>query len=264
MLALLVGGLAAGVMAAAAGARRTASAYPRLLAASNSVDVILPRDESTHVEEISADPAVSEAVAIDALFGRFFLEKGGTLLADCTVNEMSVIVSDDGRWGTDVHRLLVRSGRAADPARAREVVVGTEIARRAGLVPGDRILARLGQSCEWDEGPTLPVTLTVVGIALDPLVVSTEPGTSVQVLYGTPALGELARQATIGRDRGVAVRRHPGGESSELDRRVDAERCGTPAGNGPASNASSPPTSRRSVSSRCSVPWVDCWCSSLS
>ena len=135
---------------------------------------------------------------------------------------MSVIVSDDGRWGTDVHRLLLRSGRAADPARAREVVVGTEIAWRAGLVPGDRILARLGQSCEWDEGPTLPVTLTVVGIALDPLVVSTEPGTSVQVLYGTPALDELARQATIDRDRGVAVRRHPGGESSELDRRVDA------------------------------------------
>ena len=222
VLALLVGGLAAGVMAAAAGARRTASAYPRLLAASDSVDVILPRDESTLVEEISADPAVSEAVAIDALSGRFFLEKGGTLLADCTVNEMSVIVSDDRRWGTDVHRLLVRSGRAADPARAREVVVGTEIARRAGLVPGDRILARLGRSCEWDEGPTLPVTLTVVGIALDPLVVSTEPGISVQALYGTPALGELARQATIGRDRGVAVRRHSGGESSELDRRVDA------------------------------------------
>ena len=222
VLALLVGGLAAGVMAAAAGARRTSSAYPRLLAASNSVDVILPRDESTRVQEISADPAVSEAVAIDALFGRFFLEKGGTLLADCTVNEMSVIVSKDGRWGTDVHRLLLRSGRAADPARAREVVVGTEIAWRAGLVPGDRILARLGQSCEWDEGPTLPVTLTVVGIALDPLVVSTEPGTSVQVLYGTPALDELARQATIDRDRGVAVRRHPGGESSELDRRVDA------------------------------------------
>ena len=50
VLALLVGGLAAGVMAAAAGARRTASAYPRLLAASNSVDVILPRDESTRVQ----------------------------------------------------------------------------------------------------------------------------------------------------------------------------------------------------------------------
>jgi len=94
VLALLVGGLAAGVVAAAAGARRTASAYPRLLAASGSVDLILPRDESTLVEQISADPAVSEAVAIDALTGRFFLEKGGALLADCTVNEMSVIVSD--------------------------------------------------------------------------------------------------------------------------------------------------------------------------
>jgi FtsX-like permease family len=137
-LALLVGVASGAVMAAAIGARRTDTAYARLLEATLADDVEVEVggfDDPGFMDRVGRLPQVAElgleswALLAPAMPGdpREYSWGGTRVLS---------LVSVDGRVGRTVNRPLVVAGRRPDPDRADEVGIGESLARRWGLRPG--------------------------------------------------------------------------------------------------------------------------------
>ena len=216
LLVALAGGL---VIAAAAAARRTASAYPRFLAAHSPADVvILSGDESLvyqqafapiAFEEVSRLPHVESAARLASYY---FLARTGSnrLLSG---DDFLLAASPDGLYGTEINRFEIVAGRPADPDRVDEVIVGFSHAEQFGLKVGSTLLVRFlepratsvlhgassgsGNAPEtadsWD-GPLL--TFRVVGIEASPGEFPPETGAprtgessagSVPAVFLTPA-----------------------------------------------------------------------------
>jgi hypothetical protein len=121
-------GLAGGVaLGAAAGARRTASAYPRMLVATRSEDVYLagpspwsnPADARV-VDEIEQLPQVATVARIAAV----------TIYPSDrdVVPTFYHFAGTDPRYLRDVDRPKLLAGRLPDPARADEVLVNPALA----------------------------------------------------------------------------------------------------------------------------------------
>ena len=157
-LGLLVG-LAAGVaIAAAAGARRTESAYPRFLVAYKSEDVVFPDDGETppppDLAKIERLPQVAEAAR-----GKIFYSLG----------DFAAFAPADETVGTRIHRFKVLSGRLTDPSRADEVLVGFAAAERLNLHVGSTFpLIEPEYEAEARKLGIENITLRVVGIEAAP------------------------------------------------------------------------------------------------
>lgn len=160
MLTLLAGLSAGLVVTLAAGARRTASAMPRLLASHGAAHFQIPNygfldfAATFDVERIRRLPEV-EAVAA----GRFGLHGRGMWFAPF-----------DSTFGHDVNRWKVLAGRAPDPARPGEAAVTFLAAEEHGITLGEEIAlpatreALAGFGIEGD-----PVaTVRIVGIVAGP------------------------------------------------------------------------------------------------
>ncbi|MBA2325034.1 MAG: ABC transporter permease [Actinobacteria bacterium] len=148
-LTLLIGVAAGAVIALAAGATRTDSAYTRFLRNQLAYDaaVYLPPEGAApglarfEPDAIAALPEVDEAVT-----GRAFAAGQGVALAD-----------GDGLVGTEINRFKILEGRAADQDRVDEVVIGFDFARDHDLDVGDRLrLANPAAATAPDE-PDNPV-----------------------------------------------------------------------------------------------------------
>jgi ABC-type lipoprotein release transport system permease subunit len=142
-LALLVGVASGAVMAAAIGARRTDTAYARLLEATRADDVEVEVggfDDPGFVDRLGRLPQVTElglesiALLAPAMPGDPREYSWGTRLLS--------IISVDGRVGRSVNRPLIISGRRPDPDRADEVGISESLARRWGLRPGGTLRLR--------------------------------------------------------------------------------------------------------------------------
>jgi putative ABC transport system permease protein len=128
-LALLIGFASGAVLALWAGARRTDTAYDRLLDSHRAYDVavLVPAGEPAlaafDTDQLAALPEVSEATTAGFFFAGDFVA-----LAD-----------RNGRLGTEINRFKLLDGRAADPYDPDEAVIGFEAARAADLGVGDEI-----------------------------------------------------------------------------------------------------------------------------
>lgn len=142
-LALLVGVASGAVMAAAIGARRTDTAYDRLLEATlaDDVEVEVGGDEDPgladrvgrlpQVAELGPESVVLLAPAmpgdpLEYSWGSHFISQ----------------VSVDGRVGRTVNRPLIIAGRRPDPDRPDEVGISEAVARRWRLRPGGTLRLR--------------------------------------------------------------------------------------------------------------------------
>ena len=127
VVALLVGMAGAVVLTAAAGARRTESAYPRLLEAIDahhaSVEV-----SPEYFDEIADLPQV-EAVAPASFM--FVVAPAGFRSDD-----LSTMAPIDDRWNVVVDRPILLDGRRPQPDRVDEVLINEEAADRLGVQPG--------------------------------------------------------------------------------------------------------------------------------
>jgi ABC-type antimicrobial peptide transport system permease subunit len=145
-LALLVGVASGAVMAAAIGARRTDTAYTRLL------------------EATRADDAEVEYGGFDTPAFRAFVDRLGRLpqVADLGVETTALlapampgdpreytfgtrffsVASIDGRVGRTINRPLILTGRRPDPDRVDEIGVSENVARRWRLRPGGTFRVR--------------------------------------------------------------------------------------------------------------------------
>jgi ABC-type lipoprotein release transport system permease subunit len=179
-LTLLVGVAAGAVMTAAIGARRTETAYPRLLEATLAADVHVGVGSYTEehpgfVDELRRLPQVADLGLASVAF--LVPDEG----LPTTFAGIAPLMSTDGRFGWTVDRPLIVAGRRPDPGRAEEVALSETLASRWRVRPGDSIRLR---ALTWKQAeqtlagelviPTGPAfTLQVVAIGRLPVDVST-------------------------------------------------------------------------------------------
>lgn len=128
-LAVLIGLASGAVMALAAGARRTDTAYDRFLRAQNAYDALVinyPSDETAvyDLDEIARLPQVADSAR--AQFEYYTFNAGN-------------LASADGRIGTELNRFKIVDGRRADPRDPTELVVGFALAEDRGIEVGDTV-----------------------------------------------------------------------------------------------------------------------------
>lgn len=190
LVALL--GLASGaVMAAAAGARRTETAYDRYLREGNATELLMsPYDDS--VRGFYNDMVGHDGMIGLARFAAFTLVPTSPRASKAAVYPVAAGIDRQFLYRMDRPRVL--HGRLPDPARIDEIAVNPTFAKAYGVRAGDRIeMAALNN----DADPSAPVppgvgermmmTVTAVVVARSD-VVSVGQYDAFPHLYGTPAL----------------------------------------------------------------------------
>jgi ABC-type lipoprotein release transport system permease subunit len=160
LLAILIGLSGAVVMVAAAGARRTDSAYTRYLAATHAADVLLSPDATGSPQLYATIAKVRGAAAVAPVVGY------GTAPVDDLHQPLLVDAAADGAFGNRVERPRLTSGRLPDPAAPYEVVADRNAARTLGLHTGSTIRVAVARATE--ELPNVArdpvISLRVVGV----------------------------------------------------------------------------------------------------
>ena len=207
-LALLLGLAGGVVLTAAAGARRTDTAYPRLLYWANATQFDLS-PEGTGFNGYYAALARLPRIAA------FTTE---SLYQTSLPSDLRTVVesesSPDGALGITVDKVKVLSGALYDPARPGEAMIDQRLASLEHLRPGDALrLAGIpnGPDGSPDYGKAVPLTFTVTAIVVfDNQVVrtGTDAAEPTALLSSPFAATAAARSMTFGDE--AAVRLAPG------------------------------------------------------
>lgn len=203
-IGLLIGLAAGSVMAAAAGARRTESAYQDLRGETNAVDAAIAFDCNPSIdracpetiEEIRALPGIRDAARFESSIVPI-LDADGRLVQitddPCASGSgaIDVATSVDPAFGTTLQGIRIVEGRAADPSRADEVVMAPLAADQLGIEVGDRLFPRLVDCGLEREAWGAPTPVTVVGLGLTSVEVPAKTGIYYQSIHTTPAFAAL-------------------------------------------------------------------------
>ena len=149
-IVVLLAVLGGGVLASAAGARRTASAYPRLLAETNAEEILVSPAGEPGYDPTGAYAAIAEldgVVTTGAMAGVPLLPLEGTraaeLNSDANNSEMSPLgipmAPLDDRAFRTVGRPSMVEGRPPAPDSLDEAVVSRRVANATGLAVGDTL-----------------------------------------------------------------------------------------------------------------------------
>jgi len=151
-LALLAAAFAGVTTAAAAGARRTDSAYPRLLAWSKAPHMLIVSGYSPSLAPLprAALPRMPQVTAVG-----YVREIG--LVAPHDIN---LLAPEDNQIPGSLWKRKIVAGRLADPARSDEVNVSFMVAQARHLRPGDTLRVVL----ETARGKPVPFAFRVAGI----------------------------------------------------------------------------------------------------
>ena len=145
----LVGGVALGSLTAA---RRTYASYPAFLASTNPSDLfVLPQTSSPEpglVNRLARLPHVRSAEEGEQINAATLTPRGK--VQTVLETQVELVASPNGLF-TDQDRLKIIKGRAADPARADEVVATNEAASVLHLHVGQRIPVGIVQNSSQDE-----------------------------------------------------------------------------------------------------------------
>ena len=239
-LGLLVGLAVGALCAAAAGARRTESAYQDLRRETDAMDAAIffacnperAPDCPETVEEIRALPGVADAalflspqVPVTDAEGRLVQLQDDPCYSGS--GGLQLLVPRGPEFGSTMHRVRILEGRAADPTRAEEVVIAPLIADELGVEVGDALFVNFPTDCQdpredWPD----PVEVRVVGIGLSAIEVPPKNGFYLQGLHTTPAFAGLLPEGLadlsdeIGAQQqagaGVALRLDPGTTLADL------------------------------------------------
>ena len=213
-LALIVGVIGGVVIAAAAGARRTLTAYPRFLEAENALDVVVEVDgrDSTViagvVKQIQGLPQVLTSSRVELAHG--YLQIPG-LKSKGTVFP---IVSFDGRFGFSINRPKILQGRMLDPGNAAEIVPSFAVANDLGLRVGESVRIVYGDVFSNGTQPKNappPVTLHVVGIGAMPSMFQPLAGGYLPGVLLSPAFARAHAAFMPSHKRSLAIRLRRGG-----------------------------------------------------
>jgi ABC-type lipoprotein release transport system permease subunit len=195
-LALVVGVFAGGVLTAAEGARRTGSAYARLLDWSRAPDAVVaaePYDPS--FAGLSPASVMRVPQAADAAVIKSFNVNPGIV--------QFYVPASNAIPGSFWKRKIL-SGRLADPARPGEVNASFTLAQRFHLRAGDSLRLVLSSAA----GRPVPFVFHVAGIDAAQIEFPPQPGNGTDIAWGTPAFYQEHR-ALSGFTQ-VALRFHHG------------------------------------------------------
>ena len=191
---VLVGLFAGVVLAAAAGARRTSTAYPRYLHTARASDVFVSPYERLlrgSYEEIRSLPQVAEAgLAAVPIMARVDRSGTGDFLLLATT-------SADGRFGYTINRPKVLEGRLPRSNEAAEALIDPNTARKLRLSLGEEVTLRAfdeepADRSRIEPGDGRPATFRIVGIGMFPdQVVPTQFVDELPRLFLTPAAHQL-------------------------------------------------------------------------
>ena len=196
-IALIVGLLGGVAMASVAAARRTQSAFPRILAASNASDLHVDPGPYTArvVGQISRLPRVRSAESYVALYGLRALRSGFADPRTSFNQQVELVGSLDGLY-FDQDRVIITSGRLANPGRPGEIVISEQTARRFGLRIGQSLAVNFYSPQQAsDPGfdsmtrqPVHRVRLTITGIGVFTDEVVQDDIDRINRILATPAL----------------------------------------------------------------------------
>lgn len=167
-IALLVGLAGAAVLASFAGARRTASAYPRFIDAYDQFEVLVdpePRELEANMRAFDAvrglDSVADSSIVNLVEFGLVTIDG-----RDFGFPDIFVLWSDNDRFLRTFHRLKLVDGRRADPLDPTEAEMPFTVADRFDIEPGDEVTVHFGPTERSPEGASRVVE--VVGIGATP------------------------------------------------------------------------------------------------
>ncbi len=208
-LALLVAVLGGVVLATAAGARRTSSAYGRLLDVVNPPELLVSPagggpgfDPSPFYDALAEVPGIR---GMRVFAGIPVVPQAGTPSARLgEALSGGGVLAPIGDSSQDVGRPRLVAGRLPDPARADEVMVSELLARTGGVDVGDHIDAVILEPDETDSVVLVatpdkgtPIRLTVTGIGvLHEEVVPFDDLSSSGTARGTAALSAMVDRGT--------------------------------------------------------------------
>jgi hypothetical protein len=165
-LALLIGLTGAAAVAAAAGARRTETAYPRFVAAQNGYDLITGGsagniDPERALAQIEAMPEVAQWARVDVAASSAILPSGRVAPAP----ELMAVTDLTGRAGFQLNRFKVISGRMANLDAPGEAMIDFPTADREDLRVGSVIRFIVGSP---DAKPARLAAVRIVGVVAPP------------------------------------------------------------------------------------------------
>jgi putative ABC transport system permease protein len=218
-LILLVGIAGGVVLSAAAGARRTETAFPRFLTAARAADALVsPNSTGSQgfYAEVGKLPQVEETSSEAACMA--FSRPGETDQG----NFFPAIAPMDDRFYTRIERPKLLAGRVPRPDRIDEALADEKLARLGHFSVGQRIrLSVIPSSMQAAPSTGYPVVaLTIVGIGVFPgaVVPSTELD-SFPTMYLTPAY--LRAHPEQPGCEGIIVRLRPGSDVEPFRREVN-------------------------------------------
>jgi hypothetical protein len=210
-LALLFALAGGAVTAAAVGARRTESAYPRFVAAEKGADLLTggfpdnvdPERAMTAIEGL---PVVKEWAREDVVADAGILPDGNEM----TVPQLAAVADLRGRAGIQINRFKVLSGRLFDLAAPDEAMVDFGVAERYGLEVGSVIRLVVGNPFGPHGGfaphPKL-APVRIVGIVASP---GNFPAVGISsfftVMYATPAFARANHVTPRAADASLIIR----------------------------------------------------------
>jgi ABC-type antimicrobial peptide transport system permease subunit len=177
-IAFLIGFAGGVVLTTAAGARRTASAYPRFLRRAHAASMLVSPN-NTGFPGYYAALAHDTGAVVTPVIGF------GTAPAHDPAQPLLVTASPDPKWGTVVERPKITTGRMFRPASGDEVVADIAAARALHLHPGSRLTVIVASRNEELPSPAhdKAVTVDVVGIG-----VTRDSVVTVNALAAAPSL----------------------------------------------------------------------------
>jgi ABC-type lipoprotein release transport system permease subunit len=218
-LALLLGLVGGAVLACAAGARRTDTAYGRLLtwAHASQVQVVYGGGAAAYYHAVASLPGVESAGEV--VYDDAVLPAAHGLSSQ----EVNVFSSPDNSVGVRTDRVKILAGRMWRAADPHAVMVDQQLADRYHLRPGSTFrLAIIPQSsvtspvAEPGKAVVLSTTVTAVVAFDDQIVPATTLTAMPQVLLSPPfARTSLSASASYGTELAVALK--PGASVRKFD-----------------------------------------------
>jgi putative ABC transport system permease protein len=226
-LAVLLGLIGGVVLTAAAGARRTDTAYPRLLRWANAgqVDIISSRSTVLY-QRLRRLPQVA-SVSVTGYYDTVLPGPHGRP----TSTQIAAYAGLDGSAGITEDRVKVLSGHVFNPARPHGAMIDQQLARMLNLRPGGTLRLLVIPSAPGTGNPepqravAMSFRVTAIVVLPNQIVPATRAGAEPTALLSTPFTRlPVARSANYGYQAGVRMR--PGANRDAFVRAVTATAQG--------------------------------------
>jgi ABC-type antimicrobial peptide transport system permease subunit len=211
-LALLLGLIGGVVLTAAAGARRTDTAYPRLLRESDAADLLVAPTQSGFHGYFGA---LAQLPQVASMAPTAFLDM--TLPGTSPFSGMSVEANPNGAEGVTINRVRILSGRLFGTADPHEIMINQRLADQEHLRPGG-ILHLVGYP-QKDGNPDVPHALQLAFrvtaiVAFDDEITSGTRDTAAPRVLLSPAFARTPQARSFNPAGGAGyVRLRPGADA---------------------------------------------------